>query len=260
VFQYFTSEYPQHATLIADAIHHEYDGVIALGGDGTANEVVNGLAGTGTPLGVIPEGTGNDFARSINMPQDMESALKVIMNYQIRKMDLGIIGDRIFLNGVGIGFDGYVNLKNKTDKLFKGPLSYFMTLLTSLISWKAVPLELEIDGETFKDLKFFLIAVGNGWSCGGGMNLNPQASIHDGIFDICYVKDISIWKIILNLNRLKNGTLAQINEVCLTKGREINLKSPAPLPVHFDGEIYDFAANEINISLVPQAAHIIGNW
>ncbi len=259
-FTFYTSEYPQHASLIADAIQAEFDGVIAFGGDGTANEVVNGLAGTQTPLGIVPEGTGNDFARSINMPQELDAALNIIMNYRIRKMDLGTIGDRIFLNGVGVGFDGYVNLRNKTDKLIKGPASYYLTLITSLISWKAVPLDMEIDGEKFKNLKFFLIAVGNGWACGGGMNLNPQASIHDGVFDICYVKDISTWKIVLNLMRLKNGTIDRINEVCLTRGKQITLKSPAPLPVHFDGEMYDFAANEINISLIPAAANIIGNW
>lgn len=259
-FDYYFTKEPLHASRIADKIHREYDAVVAYGGDGTANEVMNGLAGTTTPFGIIPDGTGNDFAKSISVMRDLRKAIDTIVNYKYRLMDLGTIGNRIFLNGVGIGFDGFVNYRNKKMKLLKGTLSYLYAVLSSLTLWKAIPINLEIDGMKIGQSSMYLIAIGNGSSVGGGFKLTPDASIHDSVFDICHISDISIWKILINFVRLINGTIDVVKEVTMRKGKKIRITSDVPLPIHFDGELYDIFSKEIDISIVPQSAFVIGGW
>jgi len=259
-FDYYFTEAPYHATRITDKIHREYDAVIAFGGDGTANEVMNGLAGTPTPFGIVPDGTGNDFARSIAVTKDLQKAIDTIINFKYRLMDLGIIGDRVFLNGVGIGFDGFVNYRSKNVKFLKGSLSYLYAVFSSLTLWDAIPVNIEIDGREIGNSLSYLIAIGNGWSVGGGLKLTPDASIHDSLFDICHIRDIPIWKILLNFGRLKNGTLSVVKEVSITRGKNIKVSSDVALPIHFDGELYDQNTREVHISIVPQSAFVIGNW
>lgn len=259
-FDYYITEAPLHATRIADKIHKEYDAVVAYGGDGTANEVMNGLAGTTTPFGVIPDGTGNDFARCINVPHVIEKAVQVITDYKTRLMDLGTIGNRIFMNGVGVGFDAYVNLKTKSLKILKGSLAYLYSVLSSLAFWKSLPMDIEIDGCPISSDRSFLVAIGNGWACGGGLKLNPLANIHDSLFDICLIPEMPVWKLFMNLGRLKDGTIAEVPEVLTMRCQNIRIISEKPLPVHFDGEIYNSNTNDINIGIVPQSAVVIGVW
>ena len=259
-FDYYFTKEPLHASRIADKIHREYDAVIAYGGDGTANEVMNGLAGTTTPFGIIPDGTGNDFAKSLSVTRNLRKAVDIIVNYNYRLMDLGTIGNRIFLNGVGIGFDGFVNYRNKKMKLLKGTLSYLYAILSSLTLWRAIPIHLEIDGKKIGKSLSYLIAIGNGSSAGGGFKLTPDASIHDSVFDICHIGDISVWKILINFVRLINGTIDVVKEVTIRKGKNIRITSDVPLPIHFDGELYDIYPREIDISIVPQSAFVIGGW
>ncbi|MDD5766789.1 MAG: diacylglycerol kinase family lipid kinase [Candidatus Marinimicrobia bacterium] len=259
-FDYYITEYPFHAAEIADQIHEKYDAVVAYGGDGTANEVMNGLAGTPTPFGIIPDGSGNDFARCIGVSKNLAQAVKTLMQYDCRLMDLGTIGDRLFLNGVGIGFDGYVNYRNKNTKLFRGALSYFITVLSSLAQWRPIPVQIEIDDLPVPNKFAYLLAIGNGSSSGGGLKLTPDAVINDGNFDICHIQNIPIWKILLNIGRLKTGTLGVVKEVNIQKGKTISVKSEVPLPIHFDGEVYDVNAKEVRVSIVPNSAMVIGEW
>jgi len=256
-FDYYFSKAPFHASQLADKLHNEYDAVVAYGGDGTANEVMNGLAGSATPLGIIPDGTGNDFVRCINVPHKLHQAVQILLGFKTRLMDLGTIDNHLFINGVGIGFDGYVNFKSKSVKLLKGSLSYLYAVFASLAFWKAIPIEIEIDGHNLGVRKSFLIAIGNGWSVGGGLKLTPNASIHDKIFDICHIPDVPLGKILLNFGRLKTGTIAAVREVQMHQGRRIKVTSDYPLPAHYDGEYYQQISREINISIVPQSATVI---
>jgi len=259
-FDYYYTEAPLHATRIADSIHREYDAVVAYGGDGTANEVMNGLAGTTTPFGLIPDGTGNDFARCINVPRTIEKAVQILIDYKTRFMDLGTIGNRIFMNGVGVGFDAYVNLKTKSLKMLKGSLAYLYSVLSSLAAWKSLPMEIEIDGCPISTDRSFLLAIGNGFACGGGLKLNPQADIHDSLFDICLIPELPVWKLIMNLGRLKSGTIGEVPEVLTMRCQSIRINSEKPLPVHFDGEIFDADTNHLSIGIVPQSALVVGAW
>jgi len=257
VFEFYFTEHPFHAARIAEAIRREYDAIVAFGGDGTANEVMHGLAGTEVPFGIIPQGTGNDLARSLSMDFNIEKALEKIVNFDTKSIDVGTIGNRIFLNGVGIGFDGYVNHVSKNIRILKGPLIYFTTILFCLLVWKSIPIHLEVDGKSYGKMHIFLLAVGNGSSIGGGLKLTPNADMEDARFDICRIDNVPLFKIIFNLFRLKDGTISKVREVSLFRGRKLKIMGERPLPVHYDGEIYDRGVTEIDISIFPKSAVVI---
>lgn len=256
VFEFYFTEYPFHAARIAETIRGEYDAIVAFGGDGTANEVMHGLAGTEIPFGIIPQGTGNDLARSLNMDFDIKKALEKIVRFDTKSIDVGTIGNRIFLNGVGIGFDGYVNRVSKSIKMLKGPLVYFTTILFCLLVWKSIPIHLEVDGESYGKTHVFLLAVGNGNSIGGGLKLTPNADMEDARFDICKIGNVPLFKIIFNLFRLKDGTISKVREVSLFRGKRLKITGERPLPIHYDGEIYK-RVTEVEISIFPKSAVVI---
>lgn len=260
IFDYYFTEYPKHATVIAKSIFRKYDVIVAFGGDGTVNEVVSGIIGESIPFGVIPDGRGNDFARNLNINRQLDKSVQTLVDFKTKLMDVGRVGSEFFLNGVGIGFDGLVNYFNQKMEKLKGSFSYLYAILPSLLKWKSVPINVEIDGKFISDVPSFLVAIGNGTSCGGGLKLHPKASIHDGILDICHISKVPVGKVLLNLSRMKNGTIYKVREVHMLQGKKIKIKSKVPLPVHFDGEVYKGDTKEMNISLVPQSISAIGNW
>jgi len=256
-FDFYFTEYPQHATQIAEAIHKNYDAVLAFGGDGTANEVMNGLIGTDTPFGIIPQGTGNDFARSMKMSFDIKETIEKILKFNTRKIDIGSIGDKFFLNGVGIGFDGYVSHVAKKIKILKGPIIYFTTILYCMLVWKAIPIHLEIDGKHYGKMHVFLLAVGNGNYIGGGLKLTPNAVVDDENFDICKIDNLPIFKVIFNLFRLKDGTIERIKEVSILRGKSLLIRSHLNLPIHYDGELFQSQGKDVKITIYPKSALVI---
>ena len=261
-FDYFKTEYAGNAGQIVSRIYSKYDAIVAFGGDGTANEVIKGVLDNGgeVPVGIIPEGTGNDLARSLEISSNLAKAIKTLTNFNIKKIDIGKINDNIFVNGVGIGYDGYANINTKKRKFLKGKLSYHFTVISSLFSWKSIEFEIKIDEKKLSPGKTFLLAIGNGKACGGGLQLNPKAIVNDGLLDICRINDVSKFKVIRNLPSLKNGTVGEIDVVDVYRGKKILIKSNQKLPIHYDGEIYTNDTKKMELSIIPQAINIIGNW
>ena len=216
--------------------HNKYDLIVVFGGDGTINEALNGLFGKNTPLGIIPNGTGNDFARSANIPLKINDAINNILTGKKRKIDIGLINNQYFINVVGIGFDGYVNIESKKIKILKGKPVFIAAVLKTLNKWRSVPVDISLDKQSFSS-KSYLVCISNGWSVGGGLSMTPNAKLDDGFFDICHLKDISPFKIILNFPKLANGKIEEIDEVKIYKSKKITIKSDFSLPVHVDGEI-----------------------
>ena len=256
-FDIYFTEYPTHTIKLAEQYAKNYDAVIAMGGDGTINEVMRGMVGSGTVMGIIPEGRGNDFARMIDFNENIKETIDRIIKFQTKKIDVGQIDDRYYMNGVGIGFDGYVNERNFNRKVIKGPASYYCSLLECLIMWKPMHMQITVDGQNIPAESVFLTAVGNGNYCGGGLNLNPYAKIDDRLLDLCVVNNISKLKIIKNLSRLKDGTVDTLDEVQIVKGKEIILRSEDKMPSHYDGEIYHPQNGEVKIKVVEKAIELI---
>ena len=106
----------------------------------------------------------------------------------------------------------------------------------------------------------YLVSVGNGWNVGGGLQLTPKAKLDDGLFDVCYVKHISRWRVITNFSKLTNGRIAELDEIEMYQAKHIKVESSVNVPFHFDGEIFHEKLKKLDIKLHPQAQPIIGNW
>jgi YegS/Rv2252/BmrU family lipid kinase len=174
----------------AEAVREGCDVVVAVGGDGTVNEVVNGLDGISVVMGVIPAGSGNDFSRTLRIPQDFEGALDCILKGRTRTVDVGTVNGKRFVNVASIGFDTQVVMEtNRIKKRIPGPLAYVLGVFKALTGYKAFDIELETKDNIIRK-RAALVAVANGMFYGGGMKIAPRAVVDDGLFDVCLVEDM----------------------------------------------------------------------
>ncbi|MDP6593217.1 MAG: diacylglycerol kinase family lipid kinase [Candidatus Marinimicrobia bacterium] len=254
------TEAPEHATEITREKREDYDVVVAFGGDGTMNEVVNGIVGSDTALGMIPLGTGNDFARSCRMPLKFDDAVENLLTGQPKKIDLGVFnGDKYFANVVGVGFDAYAGNESKKIQKLKGTAVYVYAVFKTLRHYDSIPMTIELDDQKIEE-PTYLISVGNGWSVGGGLQLTPDAVIDDSTFHVCQISDISSMKVVANFTKLFNGRINDLDEVSLRTSRKVKISSEVPLPIHIDGEIPEREITEIEIEMIPEGLSVVGNW
>jgi YegS/Rv2252/BmrU family lipid kinase len=244
--------------------------VVAAGGDGTINEVVNGILQGGSEklLGVIPIGSGNDFAKMLNLkPFKIKLALESIKKRKVVTSDVGLIqfltsdgklGERFFINGVGIGFDATAADESRKIKHLRGIPLYLLALLKTLSKYESLEMEVYIDGKLIKD-QIFLIAIGNGASTGGGFLLTPHAKIDDALLDVCVVNDLSILRVFQVLPTVLKGKHIDYPEVRMFKAKEIEIRSNSNLTMHADGEIIGTSLRWIKISIIPSAVEVISN-
>ena len=251
---------PMEAAEIANRGSHQgFDVVVAFGGDGTLNEVANGLIGENIPLGIIPCGTGNDFAVSAGIPLDLRQAVRILANHQITTIDAGLLDGRYFINAVGVGFDALVNYKSTQMTRLKGKSRYITSLISGLFEYNPIEMEVQFNG-TVKTGKTYLVALGNGFSVGGGFRLTPDAQLDDASFDVCHVEDVSIGTILRHFPKLLNGKIGQVKQVTLEKSPGLQITSDSALPIHLDGEVAALNTKEIRVEIIPAALPVIGNW
>jgi len=242
---------PGDAKNIASERRKDFDIVSVFGGDGTMNEVLNGLVGGNTPMSIIPIGTGNDFARSANLPMKMEPALDNILNGKPISYDIGLFNnERYFINVIGIGFDAFANIQSRKIKRLRGTMVYVVAVFKTLRQWTSVKMKIQMDDKEIEGLSY-LTCIANGWSVGGGLSLAPNANLNDGLFDICHVSDISAGKIVRHFSRLMNGKINDFSEVSLHRSKKIKIASNDYLPMHLDGEIIEGENKEFDIEIIP---------
>ena len=191
------SEHPGHAVALARAAVEAGERcIIAVGGDGTVNEVASVLVNTGVVMGVLPFGTGNDLARVAGFPEDPEAAVDTLLAGRTRRMDAGMANDRFFLNVSGFGFDVdvLVNTERYKEK-YNGMLPYLLGIVRTLSHLRRLHLTVTHDGvsESFTGV---LVTVGNGQYFGGGMHAVPSADLYDGLFDVLVIKNLSLLRFI----------------------------------------------------------------
>lgn len=240
-----------HAKNIAFKRREGFDVVAVFGGDGTMNEVLNGLVGGNTPMAIVPIGTGNDFARSANLPMKMNEAIDGILNGKTVLCDIGFFNkERYFINVIGIGFDAFANIQSRKIKRIRGTMVYVVAVFKTLRLWSSVKMRIEMDDIVINDLSY-LTCIANGWSVGGGLSLAPDANLHDGFFDICHVSDIKAGKIIRHFTRLINGKINNFPEVSLNRSKKVRITSNQSLPMHLDGEIIEGDNKEFDVEIIP---------
>ncbi len=245
--------------------------VVAVGGDGTVNEVANGLIGTGKILGVIPAGSGNDLTKSIGVPTNLIQAVENLSRRRVRSVDIGTVtcsttgpndhphGNlplRYFVNGVGVGFDAAVAEMTRQIKYISGTLLYLVAVFRTLGSYVAPRFDVSVDG-LFQSKKRLLIAVGNGRCAGGGFYLTPNARVDDGKLDICLIDDISVPKILQLMPRVMRGKHLGFKGVTFQVGKKISISSDQTFFVHADGEMVGRKVNRVEIGLLEKAMNVV---
>ena len=256
---HFTQE-PRHATELVKEIGDKFDVIVSVGGDGTINEVINGLPDLKIAFGMIPIGTGNDFSRSCSIPYDsIEEAIQILLNHDVKNIDVGEVNGRKFVNVLGIGFEGQANLNGRKLEFIKGAFRYILAIGYTLFAFKRIPIKLTLDRKILED-DIYLISIGNGWNVGGGLQLTPKAKLDDGVFDVAYIKEITRWRIVINFSKLSNGTITDLDEVKMFQAKRIKVESTEYIPFHFDGEIFEEKCKKLDIKIHPKAQPIIGNW
>lgn len=236
VIPYVTWEKGDGRRLARDAASHDADVVIAAGGDGTVNEVVNGLDGLDVPMGIIPIGTANDFARQVGIPLDADHAMDVILRRKPVRIDTAEINGRRFLNvsSGGIGAEATASTPVETKEAL-GPLAYAvigLRKLAQLHPWSA-----RFTGDGFElNEKFVVFAVGNARATGGGQLITPRARVRDGLLDVVIVGEMPRAELARVALRIKKGEHLEHEQVRYYQTAWITIEAKKPLMVNVDGE------------------------
>jgi diacylglycerol kinase (ATP) len=264
------TEYPGHATELAlQAGEQGYDLVVAVGGDGTVHEVINGLMqvaeGTRPALGIVPLGSGNDFAHILDIPSDPSQALLSAVNGQPHSLDAGSVRDEnnrleYFNNTIGMGFDSLVNMHTRRITAIHGFMMYFIALMTTIFrNFEPIDLHVETDQETW-DLCSLMLALGNGPREGGGFIITPDAKLDDGLLNYVTIKSISRLMMLRLVPEVMKGTHGRFKQVRMGTCRWMTVTSQQPLYIHCDGEIYaGFGTNvrKLTIQILPNSLHYL---
>jgi diacylglycerol kinase (ATP) len=252
-YRSFFTHYPGHAEVLAKQIAEMHGekalGIIAVGGDGTIHEVVNGLSGfPSIKIGYIPAGSGNDFARGFGLPRKSKEALMFILSNfhkDVSSIELGQCyfpvkqSRRTFVNSIGAGFDAEISKYTNESNLKKwfGKFSYVIALLRKSFEFKPVKLELSVDEIEYKLDNVWFVTVSNHPYYGGGMKISPQAKLNDGQLNITVVHNLSPFKLVALFGSVFFGKHVYLKEVLCLSGKSIKIHTESPIPVHTDGEV-----------------------
>lgn len=263
---------PEHATALArEAARSGFDVVVCVGGDGTLNEIINGLmsfegsAAKKVRLGYIPRGTGCDFAKSLAIPYELDRALLTIKENKTRRIDLGRLtykdqegkpACRYFHNVLSFGLGGEVDHRvNNTTKVFGGFVSFIWATLISIICYSKKRIRLRIDESFDEEVITWNIAVANGQYHGGGMWVAPGASMDDGLFQVTVVGDLNKAAVFWNLPLLYNGRIYEHKKIIRLTGTRILADASEKVLLDMDGE--QPGQLPVLIEMVPSAINII---
>ncbi len=252
-----------HAAELAEqAVRDGFGLVVAAGGDGTTNEVVNGLmaaAGDGEAgtLGVIPVGSGSDFANTVGVPPDLGAACRRLTQGQTRLVDVGRVTldgrvARYFDNTVGIGFDGVVTVEARKVKWLRGLALYLPVVLKTILMTRcSSPVTIEYDGERVT-LPVLMVVVANGPREGGGFLVAPQARPDDGLFDLCIAGQVSRLAMFGLVPHFLKGTHVDREPVTMARARRVTISSVDDLVAHMDGEVLCTDGHQLAFEILPR--------
>jgi diacylglycerol kinase (ATP) len=250
---------PGHATELArEAVAAGADVVLAVGGDGTVNEVARGLVDTRAALGIVPAGSGNGLARALRIPLRPGAALCALESSARRRMDVGTVNGRLFLNVAGTGFDAAVGQafhERGRRGGRRGLLGYLRLSLLQLRSYRASPLVIEAGGERL-ELTAFVATFANGPQYGSGAVVNPGGKLDDGKLEVVVFEDGSLWRILAAAPRLFLGGLERAAGYRRLAGPSATVAAPARVAVHCDGDPAE-AALRLEVRLLPRALEIL---
>ena len=251
------TEYAGHATQIAaNAVQEKVDVVVAIGGDGTINEIARSLVHTNTALGIIPCGSGNGLARHLRIPMEPKAAIDVLNRGHELCIDYGKINNIPFFCTCGVGFDAFISLKF-ADSGKRGLLTYLENTLHESLTYQPETYEIENEEGTVK-YKAWLIACGNASQYGNDAYIAPQASLTDGLMDVTIMEPFTVLDVPSLSFQLFNKTIDQNSRVKTMRAKKIKIHRVNDGVMHFDGDPL-MAGKELEVEIVPAGLRVIAS-
>lgn len=248
------TERAMHGSELAKDAVGKYDYVIAVGGDGTVNEIASAIVGTNVALGVIPFGSGNGLARFLGIPMDTAKSIEAINGERVEAIDSAILNGQRFFNLAGMGFDAHIAEVFSHDKN-RGFWAYIKSSLREISNYKAKTYQINIDGtEYVRDA--FMLSIANSSQFGNNAHVSPHASVQDGLLDICVIKQFPLWRFPEMGIRMFAKTADKSKYVEIIRGKNVIIKRSTDGPVHLDGEP-QMMGKEVSIQMVPASLRII---
>ena len=244
----------EHGRTAAASAAAEGARVIVMSGDGLIGQVGGELAGTGAVMGVIPGGRGNDLARVLGIPTDVEGAIAVLTAGATRDIDVGEVNGARFLGIASCGFDSDANRIANQARRVRGPLVYAYAALRALSAWRPARFRLEADGQRF-EVVGYTVAAANSRAYGGGMFIAPDAELDDGLLDVVTVGDVSKRRFLQGLPAVFRGEHVARPEVSVRRCAELRIEADRPFTVYADGD--PIAELPATVRLLPRALRVI---
>jgi diacylglycerol kinase (ATP) len=223
--------------------------LIIMGGDGTINYTINHFKQISVPIGIVSCGTGNDFSDLIFGKHATHDPFHTAVFASPKPVDAGRCNERLFLNGAGIGFDGWVVKKSLGKKFFTGIAAYYSTVISLLFFYRESEIVLSIDGQQ-SNTNLFMLSAANGKTYGGGFKVAPRADINDGVLEVVVVDKISLFKRLRYLPVIEKGKHLDLPFILYKQAKTISVESQVPLQAHLDGEY--LISSTFEISILPQ--------
>jgi diacylglycerol kinase (ATP) len=243
-----------HAKQIAKEAVNAFDVVVAVGGDGTVNEIASSIVGTNTVLGIIPFGSGNGLSRFLGIPMDTSEAIKNLSGGHIEIIDSAKLNGQPFFNMAGMGFDAHISEVFSHGKK-RGFITYIKSSLLEFAKYKQENYQLNIDGTVYTK-NAFMLSFANSSQYGNDAHISPNASVQDGLLDICVIKKFPLWRFPEMGIRMLTKTAEGTKYVEIIRGRHIKVKRENPGPVHLDGEP-QIMGSDAEIEIVPNSLKVI---
>lgn len=242
-----TTEIGEAQRIAKEAVNKEFSTIVAVGGDGTIHEVLNGIVGSNKILGIIPAGTGNDLSRTLNLPHNPELALELILQGKTKAIDLGKANGKYFINFASIGLDAVIASEaNYIKKYISGKIAYILAAIKGINLFKSREIKFIIDDKKISE-KVMMITVCNGIYYGGGMMIAPKAMLEDGYFDVCVIKKMNKLKLLALFPTIYLGKHVNYKEVEFYRAKKVKIISEDHLQVNADGELIHDKALEFEV-------------
>ena len=256
-YEIVVTQYAGHASEIASRAKDEgKDIVVAVGGDGTVNEVARAIVHSGTALGIIPCGPGNGLARHLLLPMNVKKAIEVLNECEIRALDYGIINGYPFFCTCGMGFDAFVSQKF-AEAGKRGPITYVENVLREGLKYQPETYILQDENGTIK-YKAFLISCANASQYGNNAYIAPQASMSDGLMDVIIMEPFDVFEAPQISIDMFNKTLDKSSKIKTFKCRKLHIHRSKPGAIHYDGDPA-MTGEDIDVELVPNGINIVVN-
>ena len=243
-----------HAHVIAKEAIASYDLIVAVGGDGTVNEIASAVAGSNTVFGIIPFGSGNGLSRFLGIPMDTEKAIQNLNVWHVEAIDAATANGNWFFNMAGMGFDAHISEVFSHQKT-RGFSTYIKSSFREINNYKSETYHIDIDGVVY-EREAFMLSLANSSQYGNNAHVSPYASIQDGLLDVCIIRPFPLWRFLGMGIRMFTKTADKSKYVEIIRGKHIIIKRTGPGPFHLDGEPRISPA-VVDINVEPSSLRII---